>query len=83
MTENQPTGWVKTQLKNTKLGDDLVGKYTPKKDLNRKATAYIEKHVTVKSIVRFETCSEFLLFLTNDEMSVKRLHKTYSCENRF
>lgn len=83
MTENQPTGWVKTQLKNTKLGDDLTGKYTPKKDLNRKATAYIEKHVTVKSIVRFETCSEFLLFLTNEEKSVKRLHKTYACENRF
>lgn len=83
MIENQPTGWVKTQLKNTKLGDDLTGKYTPKKDLNRKATAYIEKHVTVKSIVRFETCSEFLLFLTNEEKSVKRLHKTYACENRF
>lgn len=83
MTENQPNGWVKTQLKNTKLGDDLTGKYTPKKDLNRKATAYIEKHVTVKSIVRFETCSEFLLFLTNEEKSVNRLHKTYACENRF
>ena len=83
MIENQPNQWGKAQLKNTKLGDDLVGKYTPKKDLNRKATAYIEKHVTVKSVVRFETCSDFLLFLTNDEMSVKRLHKTYSCENRF
>ncbi len=83
MTKNQPSEWVKTKLKNTKLGDDLVGKYTPKKDLNRKASVYIEKHVTVKSVVRFETCSDFLLFLTNDEMSVKRLHKTYSCENRF
>ena len=83
MTENQPGQWEKPQLKNTKLGADLVGKYTPKKDLNRKAAAYIEKHVTVKSVVRFETCSNYLLFLTNGEMSVKRLHKTNSCENRF
>lgn len=83
MIENQPNQWEKPQLKNTKLGADLLGKYTPKKDLNRKATAYIEKHVTVKSVVRFETCSDYLSFLTNGEMSVKRLHKTNSCENRF
>jgi plasmid rolling circle replication initiator protein Rep len=83
MSENQANQWEKPKLKNTKLGADLIGKYTPKKDLNRKATMYIEKHVTVKSVVRFETCSEYLLFLTNKEMSVKRLHKTYACENRF
>jgi len=83
MIENQPSDWGKPQLKNTKLGADLLGKYTPKKDLNRKATAYIEKHVTVKSVVRFETCSDYLSFLTNGEMSVKRLHKTNSCDNRF
>lgn len=83
MIENQPNEWQKPQLKNTKLGADLLGKYTPKKDLNRKATAYIEKHITVKSVVRFETCSDYLSFLTNGEMSVKRLHKTNSCENRF
>jgi plasmid rolling circle replication initiator protein Rep len=83
MIENQPNEWQKAQLENTKLGADLLGKYTPKKDLNRKATAYIEKHITVKSVVRFETCSDYLSFLTNGEMSVKRLHKTNSCENRF
>lgn len=83
MIENQPNEWQKPQLENTKLGADLLGKYTSKKDLNRKATAYIEKHVTVKSVVRFETCSDYLSFLTNGEMSVKRLHKTNSCENRF
>lgn len=83
MIENQPNQWGEPQLKNTKLGADLLGKYTPKKDLNRKATAYIEKHVTVKSVVRFETCSDYLSFLTNGELSVKRLHKTNSCENRF
>ncbi|MBU9675201.1 protein rep [Planococcus sp. CP5-4_YE] len=83
MIENQPNQWGEPQLENTKLGADLLGKYTPKKDLNRKATAYIEKHVTVKSVVRFETCSDYLSFLTNGELSVKRLHKTNSCENRF
>ena len=83
MIENQPNQWGKAQIENTKLGADLLGKYTPKKDLNRKATAYIEKHVTVKSVVRFETCSDYLSFLTNGELSVKRLHKTNSCENRF
>lgn len=83
MPENQASQWEKTHLKQTELGKDLLGKYTPKKDLNRKATSYMEKHVPIKSIVRFETCSDYLLFLTNGEMSVKRLHKTNSCENRF
>lgn len=83
MTENQASQWEKARLKQTELGNDLLGKYTPKKDLNRKATSYMEKHVPIKSIVRFETCSDYLLFLTNGEMSVKRLHKTNSCENRF
>lgn len=83
MTENQASQWGKAHPKQTELGKDLLGKYTPKKDLNRKATSYIEKHVPIKSIVRFETCSDYLLFLTNGEMSVKRLHKTNSCENRF
>jgi plasmid rolling circle replication initiator protein Rep len=83
MDENQLGQWVKPKIKETELGKDLLGKYTPKKDLNRKATSYMEKHVPIKSIVRFETCSDYLLFLTNGEMSVKRLHKTNSCENRF
>lgn len=65
------------------LEKELNDKYTPKKDLNRKATSYIEKHLTVKSVVRFETCSNYLSFLTNKEMSVKRLEKANSCGNRF
>ena len=65
------------------MGKHILEKYTPKKDLNRKASEYIEKHVTVKSVVRFETCSNYLSFLTNKEMSVKRLHKANSCGNRF
>lgn len=54
-----------------------------KKDLNRKAADYIEKHVSVKMINRFETCSSWFQHLTNKEMSVKRLHKTDACGNRF
>lgn len=83
MKNNQDKIVDKRQLKNTILGKDLLDKYTPKKDLNRKATNYIEKHLTIKSVVRFETCSSWMQFLTNGEMSVKRLHKTDACGNRF
>lgn len=64
------------------LGKEF-GKITPKKDLNRKAADYLEKHVTVKTINRFETCRSWMHYLTNVEMSVKRLHKTDACGNRF
>lgn len=83
MTKNQAQKIDKRQLKGTVLGKDLLGKYTPKKDLNRKATNYIEKHLTMKSVVRFETCSSWMRFLTDGEMSVKRLHATDACGNRF
>lgn len=83
MTKNQDENVDKRQLKTTNLGKELLEKYTPKKDLNRKAANYIEKHLTIKSVVRFETCSSWMQFLTNGEMSVKRLHKTDACGNRF
>lgn len=83
MKNNQEKIIDKIQLKNTTLGKELLDKYTNKKDLNRKATNYIEKHLTMKSVVRFETCSSWMQFLTNGEMSVKRLHKTDACGNRF
>lgn len=83
MQNNQAKNVDKRQLKDTILGKDLLNKYTPKKDLNRKAANYIEKHLTIKSVVRFETCSSWMQFLTNGEMSVKRLHKTDACGNRF
>lgn len=83
MQNNQDKIVDKRQLKNTTLGKELLEKYTNKKDLNRKATNYIEKHLTIKSVVRFETCSSWMQFLTNGEMSVKRLHKTDACGNRF
>jgi plasmid rolling circle replication initiator protein Rep len=83
MKNNQDIIVDKRQLKNTTLGKELLGKYTSKKDLNRKATSYMGKHLTIKSIVRFETCSNYMSHLTNVEMSEKKLHKTNSCGNRF
>lgn len=68
--------------KNTVLGSEF-SKIAPKKDLNRKAADYIEKHITVKAINRFETCRSWMHHLTNLEMSVKRLHNTDACGNRF
>lgn len=78
MTKNQG----KNLDKNTVLGKELE-KITPKKDLQRKAADYMEKHVTVKTINRFETCRSWMHYLTNLEMSVKRLHNTDACGNRF
>lgn len=83
MEKNQAGVLKKSELKNTVLGKELFEKYTVKKDLNRKASDYMEKHLTVKSINRFETCSSWMHFLTNGAMSVKRLHRTDSCGNRF
>jgi len=83
MNKNQEGNLSKSLLKGTVLGKELFEKYTPKKDLNRKAADYLEKYVTVKMINRFETCSSWFHYLTNKEMSVKRLHKTDACGNRF
>lgn len=73
----------KKQLKNTTLGKEVFEKYTPKKDLNRKAASFMEKHLSVKSVVRFETCSDYMTFLTNEGFTSKRLHRANSCGNRF
>ncbi|MGN7410974.1 protein rep [Sporosarcina sp. SAFN-010] len=43
----------------------------------------MEKHVSVKMINRFDTCSSWFHHLTNKEMSVKRLYRTDACGNRF
>lgn len=83
LKKNQEGKLPKSSLKDTVLGKELFDKYTPKKDLNRKAADYLEKHVAVKTINRFETCSSWFQHLTNQEMSVKRLHNTDACGNRF
>lgn len=81
--KNQDGTVEKRQLKNTKVGKEIFSKYTPKKDLNRKAANYMEKHMNVKSIVRFETCSDFMRFLTTQALDKKRLENSNSCGNRF
>lgn len=68
--------------KESVMGKEF-GKLTNKKDLNRKAAEYIAKHITVKSINRFETCRSWAHYLTNLKMSVKKLFKTDACGNRF
>lgn len=81
--EDKSSKISKKQLKNTKLGKEVLEKYTPKKDLNRKAASFMEKHLSVKSVVRFETCSDYMTFLTNEGFTGKRLHRANSCGNRF
>ena len=83
MKKNQEGELSKKYVKSTELGKEIFEKYTPKKDLNRKAADYIEKHVSVQTVSRFETCSNWFLHLTNIEMSAKRVYKTNSCGNRF
>lgn len=83
MVKNQAGKLTRAEIKDKDLGKLILDKYTPKKDLNRKAADFMEKHVTVKTINRFETCSSWMHFLTNKELSAKRLHKTDACGNRF
>lgn len=83
MAKKQDDILKKSELRKTVLGKELLEKFTPKKDLNRKASDFMEKHLTVKSVNRFETCSSWMLFLTNGAMNVKRLHKSNRCGNRF
>lgn len=83
MNKKQAEKLSKSDIKDKDLGKLILDKYTPKKDLNRKAADFMEKHVTVKTINRFETCSSWMHFLTNKELSAKRLHRTDACGNRF
>lgn len=83
MQENQGEKIRKSEFKTTELGKVVLEKLTPKKDLNRRAAGYMEKHVTVKMINRFETCSSWMLHMTNAAMSAKRMHKSNRCGNRF
>lgn len=80
MSENQALVKLK---KSSTLGKEVLEKYSPKKDLNRKAVSYIEKHITLPSAVRFESCHSFMRFLTTEKLDKKRLENTNSCGNRF
>lgn len=70
-------------VKESKLGKELVEKVSPKKDLNRKAALYIQKHIRFKTLDRFESCRSWMNHLTNVDMSVKKVHRTNACGNRF
>lgn len=83
MQINQGEKISRSELKHTELGKVLLEKFTPKKDLNRRAADYMEKHVTVKTIIRFETCSSFMLHATDAEMRAKRMVISNRCGNRF
>lgn len=83
MKINQGEKIRNSELKHTELGKVLLEKITPKKDQNRKVANYMEKHVTVKTINRFETCSSFMLHATNAEMSASKVVISNRCGNRF
>lgn len=83
MQINQAEKIDKKELKTTELGKLILEKVTPKKDLNRKAGDYLMKHVTVNTMNRFDTCSSWMLYKTNAAMSVRGLHKSNRCGNRF
>lgn len=74
---------TKQELKSTELGKTLLEKVTPKKELNKLAQFYIENYLTVTGNERFKTCGNYFEFLTNRELSVRKVHKSNSCGNRF
>lgn len=80
MSENQEPIKLK---KTSKLGKEVLEKYKPKKDLSRKAVSYIEKHLSLPSVVRFESCHSFMRFLTTEKLDKTRLEITNACGNRF
>lgn len=69
--------------KTSELGKEILGKYTGKKSLNKKAGDYLEKHLSVPSIARVDTCHDWMRFLTTATLDKRRLEKTNSCGNRF
>lgn len=84
MSENQVPKVAAIKVKKTSvLGKEILGKYTNKKDLNRKAGNYLEKHLSVPSIARVDSCHDFMRFLTTEKLDKRRLEKTNSCGNRF
>lgn len=83
MIENQELKIAKQELKSTNLGKQVLDKFSPKKDLNRKAASLAERVLSLKTLERFADCGSFMQHLTNVELSIKRLHKANFCGNRF
>lgn len=65
MTENQEIKIAKQEIKSTDLGKQLLDKFSPKKDLNRKATSLAERVLSLKTLERFSNCGSFMHFFTS------------------
>lgn len=83
MTKNQEVKISKQELKSTELGQYILEKYTPKKDLIRKLVEYAKGVFTPKLLERVGLCGDFMQHLTTFDMSAKRVHRSNSCGNRF
>lgn len=84
MSENQLSNFETVKVKKTSaLGKEILGKYTGKKDLNRKAGDYLLKHLSIPSIKRFDSCHNWMRFLTTEKLDKRRLERTDACGNRF
>lgn len=84
MTENQAPKVQPVKVKKTStLGKEILGSYTNKKDLNRKAGHYLGKHLSIPSISRVDSCHDFMRFLTTEKLDKRRLEKANACGNRF
>lgn len=83
MKKNQEVKIYKNELLSTELGKCILEKCTPKKDLIRKLTEYAQGVFTYKTLNRVKTCSDFMQHLTNSDMSVRKVHRSNSCGNRF
>lgn len=74
---------LKHIFKDTELGKYILEKYTPKKDLIRLLEEYAKGVFTPKILERVKLCGDFLQHLTTADLSIKRVHKSNSCGNRF
>ena len=83
MTNNQEVKIAQQELKATELGQYILERCTPKKDLVRKLVDYGKGIFTYKTLDRVKSCGDFMQYLTNVELSAKKTHRSNSCGNRF
>lgn len=83
MEKYQDAKLSKRELKSTELGQYILEKYTPKKDLTRKLIEYAQGIFTPKTLERVKECGSFMQHLTTFDMSAKRVHRANRCGNRF
>ncbi|MFD0944702.1 protein rep [Savagea faecisuis] len=83
MKINQEVKVNKNVLRTTELGQYILQKYTPKKDLIRKLAEYADGVFKPKTLERVKSCGDFMQHLTTVDMSARRVHRSNSCGNRF